>query len=597
MGLQSKAMDLRASSLGWRLLLAAALCVAVPFARAQNLAPELASGWTPKKAISTRHDMVAAANPLAVAAGHDILSQGGTAVDAAVAVQMVLNLVEPQSSGIGGGAFMLFHNGRNGLLTAYDGRETAPAAAKPDRFLGSDGKPLDFYDAVVGGKSVGVPGTLRMLELAHRQYGKLPWAKLFDAAIGLAARGFAVSPRLHAAIAGEKYLTQDRTHAYFFNADGTPLAVGQTLKNPALAETLKRIAEEGADAFYKGDIARDIVETVRSHPTNSGDITEADLAGYKAKVREPVCGSYRMYKVCGMPPPSSGGITVLEILGILEPFDLKALGVESLISVHLFGEAGNLAYADRNVYLADPDFVPPPAGLTDRTYLHERSALIRFDTSLGRAKAGTPPVRPAEGRKLAQATLGVGEALEFASTSHISIVDKYGNALAMTTTIEDSFGSRLMTRGGFLLNNELTDFSFQPVDDGRPVANRVEAGKRPRSSMAPTIVYDAKGKVYMVAGSPGGSAIINYVAKTLIGVLDWNLDPQAAIDLPNVGSRNGPLELEKNTSAVALESKLKALGHETEVMEHTSGTQAIVRTRDGWIGGADPRREGTVAGD
>ena len=567
-------------------------------ALAQNQAPELPSGWTAKKPVSTRHDMVAAANPLAVEAGHQILKQGGSAVDAAVAVQMVLNLVEPQSSGIGGGAFMLFHNGRNGLVTAYDGRETAPAAAKPDRFLDKEGKPLKFYDAVIGGKSVGVPGTLRMLELAHRQYGKLPWAKLFEPAIALAEQGFAVSKRLNINIAGEKYLTQERAKAYFYNADGTPLAVGHTLKNPAFAATLKRIAAEGGDALYQGEIARDIVETARSHPTNPGDLTEADLAGYKAKVREPVCGPYRVYKVCGMPPPSSGGITVLQILGILEPFDMKALGKGSLISVHLFSEAGRLAYADRNQYLADPDFVKPPAGLTDPTYLRERSALIKLDASMGRGKAGTPATAPAAQKKVAALrSFGAGSALEFPSTSHISVVDQFGNALAMTTTIEDMFGSRLMTRSGFLLNNELTDFSFAPVDEGKPVANRVEAGKRPRSSMAPTIVYDGKGKVYMVAGSPGGSAIINYVAKTLIGVLDWGLDPQAAIDLANVGSRNGPTELEKDTPVVALEPKLKALGHETRVMEHTSGLQAIVRTRSGWIGGADPRREGTAAGD
>jgi gamma-glutamyltranspeptidase/glutathione hydrolase len=564
---------------------------------AQNQAPELPSGWTPKKPIATRHDMVAAANPLAVAAGHEMLKQGGSAVDAAIAVQMVLNLVEPQSSGIGGGAFMLFHNGRNGLLTAYDGRETAPAAAKPERFLDKDGKPLQFYDAVVGGRSVGVPGTLRMLELAHRQHGRLPWAKLFEPAISLAQNGFAVSPRLNIAIAGEKYLVQDRARAYFFGADGAPLAVGQTLRNPAFAATLKRIAAEGADALYKGEIARDIVDTVRSHPTNPGDLTEADLAAYKVKVREPVCGHYRVYNVCGMSPPSSGGITVLQILGILEPYDMKALGPGSLMSAHLFTEAGRLAYADRNQYLADPDFVKPPPGLTDSAYLRERSALIKLDASMGRGKAGTPPAPAASKQKVAARRYGTDNALEFPSTSHISIVDSYGNALAMTTTIEDAFGSRLMTRSGFLLNNELTDFSFAPVDDGKQVANRVEAGKRPRSSMAPTIVYDAKGKVYMVAGSPGGSAIINYVAKTLVGVLDWNLDPQAAIDLPNIGSRNGPTELEKNTAAVALEPKLKALGHETRVMEHTSGLQAIVRTRAGWIGGADPRREGTVAGD
>ena len=580
-----------------RFIVALCAIAASQLALAQNQAPELPSGWTPKKAVSTRNDMVAAANPLAVEAGHQILKQGGSAVDAAVAVQMVLNLVEPQSSGIGGGAFMLFHNGRNGLLTAYDGRETAPAAAKPDRFLDKEGKPLKFYDAVVGGKSVGVPGTLRLLELAHRQYGKLPWAALFEPAIAMAEQGFAVSPRLNINIAGEKYLTQDRAKAYFYNADGTPLAVGHTLKNPAFAATLKRIAAEGADAFYQGEIARDIVETARSHPTNPGDLTEADLAGYKVKVREPVCGTYRVYKVCGMPPPSSGGITVLQILGILEPFDMKALGAGSLFSVHLITEAGRLAYADRNQYLADPDFVKAPEGMTDPAYLHERAALIKLDVSMGRAKAGTPAVAPARKKAAALRDFGVGIALEFPSTSHISIVDKYGNALAMTTTIEDMFGSRLMTRSGFLLNNELTDFSFAPVDEGKPVANRVEAGKRPRSSMAPTIVYDGQGKLYMVAGSPGGSAIINYVAKTLIGVLDWDLDPQAAIALPNVGSRNGPTELEANTSAIALADKLRALGHEVQVTDHTSGLQAIVRTKNGWIGGADPRREGIVRGD
>lgn len=580
-----------------RHLIAIALFVASSLALGQNRAPELPSGWTPKKPVLTRLDMVAAANPLAVAAGHEILEQGGSAVDAAVAVQMVLNLVEPQSSGIGGGAFMLVHNGYNGLLTAYDGRETAPAAAKPERFLDKEGKPLKFYDAVVGGRSVGVPGTLRLLELAQRQHGKLPWAKLFEPAIALAEHGFAVSPRLADAIAREKYLTQERARAYFYNPDGTPLAVGQMVKNPAFAATLKRIAAEGADPLYKGEIARDIVDTVRSHPTNPGDLTEADLAGYKVKVREPVCGRYRAYKVCGMPPPSSGGITVLQILGILEPFDMKALGPSSLIGVHLFSEAGSLAYADRNQYLADPDFVKPPPGLTDLAYLRQRSTLIKLDASMGRAKPGTPGAGPASSRKVAARRFGTDNALEFPSTSHISIVDKYGSAVAMTTTIEDAFGSRLLTRSGFLLNNELTDFSFAPVEDGKPVANRVEAGKRPRSSMAPTIVYDAKGKLYMVVGSPGGSAIINYVAKTLLGVLAWGLDPQAAIDLPNVGSRNGPTELEKDTAAVALEPKLKALGHETRVMEHTSGLQAIVRTKTGWIGGADPRREGSVAGD
>jgi gamma-glutamyltranspeptidase/glutathione hydrolase len=571
--------------------------VAVQIGIARGQEPEPPSGWTPKQAVATRYDMIVAANPLAVAAGRDMLKQGGTAADAAVAVQMVLNLVEPQSSGIGGGAFMLFHNGRNGLLTAYDGRETAPAAARAERFLDKDGKPLKFYDAVVGGKSVGVPGTLRLLELAHRRHGKLPWAKLFEPAIALAQNGFAVSPRMHLLIADDRYLTQDRARAYFFNADGTPLAAGQILKNPAFAATLKRIAAEGADALYKGDVARDIVETARSHLSNPGDLTEADLAGYEVKVREPVCGHYRVYNVCGMPPPSSGGITVLQILGILERYDMRALGVDSLLSTHLFSEAGRLAFADRNQYLADPDFVAPPPGLTDRAYLRERSALIRLDASMGRAKAGLPAVAPASGPENAARRFGTDSALEFPSTSHISIVDRYGNAVAMTTTIEDAFGSRLMTRSGFLLNNELTDFSFAPVEDGKPVANRVEAGKRPRSSMAPTIVYDGRGRVFAVLGSSFGSTIINDVAKSLIAIIDWGLDPQAASALPNYGSRNGPTELERGTSIVALQERLQALGHDTRIFDDVSGVHAIVRTRTGWIGGADPRREGTVAGD
>ena len=537
--------------------------------------------------------MVVAAHPLAVEAGVRILERGGSVVDAAIAMQMVLNVVEPQSSGIGGGAFMLFHNARTGLLTAYDGRETAPAAAKSDRFLDVNGKPLHFHDAVVGGRSVGVPGVLRMLELAHRQYGKLPWKQLFEPAIALAQNGFAVSPRLHAAIASEKYLTQERARGYFYRADGAPLAAGDTLTNPALATTFKRVAADGADALYKGEIARDIVDTVRSHATNPGDLAENDLAAYKAKVREPACGAYRAYKVCGMPPPSSGGIAVLEILGVLEPFDLKAMGSMSLASVHVFSEAGRLAYADRDLYLADPDFVAPPRGLTDRSYLRSRSALIRLDSSIGRAKAGVP-LSGANGRV---AAYGAGYTPEFPSTSHISIVDRHGNAVAMSTTIEDAFGSRLMTRSGFLLNNELTDFSFQPIEDGKPVANRVEGGKRPRSSMAPTIVYDAKGRVVMIVGSPGASRIINYVAKTLIGVLDWGLDPQAAVDLPNVGSRNGPTELERGTGAATLQAKLEALGENTEVVDQNSGLHAIVRTRTGWTGGADSRREGIARGD
>jgi gamma-glutamyltranspeptidase/glutathione hydrolase len=560
---------------------------------AQTQAPERPSGWTEKAPVTARHWMVAAANPLAVEAGYRILKQGGNAVDAAIAVQLVLGLAEPQSSGLGGGAFLLLHDAKTNKLIAYDGRETAPAAAKPDRFL-KDGAPITFYDAVIGGKSVGVPGTVRLLETVHKQHGRMKWSLLFAPAIALADQGFAVSPRLNALVANEEYLVQPRAKAYFFGADGKPLPVGTLLKNPAYAATLRKLASGGADAFYTGEIARDIVDTANTHPTNPGDLTLSDLANYRVKVRGAVCDSYRGYRVCGMPLPSSGGLTVLQMLKMLEPYDLRAMGPASFWSVYFFSEAGRLAFADRGVYEADPAFYASPAGLLDESYLLGRSALIKPDSSMGEAKPGNPPAKPAAARKTAY---GRDIALEFPSTSHISIVDKYGNAVAMTTTIEDGFGSRLMTKGGFLLNNELTDFSFAPTEDGKPVANRIEAGKRPRSSMAPTIVYDRFGRVAIVAGSPGGSAIINYVAKTLVGIIDWDLDPQAAIALPNFGSRNGPTELEKDTSLVALEPKLRALGAQVLVMDHTSGLQAIVRTKTGWIGGADPRREGIVKGE
>lgn len=576
----------------WVVLIAAA-CLLPVSAGAQDAAPERPSGWADQRPVTSRRFMVAAANPLAVDAGYRILKQGGSAADAAIAVQLVLNIVEPQSSGIGGGAFMLYHDSKRRKLVAYDGRETAPAAATPGRFLGRDGKPLQFYEAVVGGKAVGVPGTLALLNEVHRRHGKLPWSNLFEPAIKLAENGFRVSPRLNTLTATEQHFSQPRIKGYLLAPDGQAPAVGTLLRNPAFAATLRKIAAQGPAAFYTGEIAQDIVNTVRSHPTNPGDMTLADLAGYKVVAREPVCGNYRVYTVCGMPLPSSGGFTLLQMLGMLEPYDLHAMGPTTMWSVHFISEAGRLAYADRGMYMADPDFYTPPTGLLDRDYVRKRSRLIKTTGSMGRATPGDPP-QVAPDRKVAY---GVHEALEFPSTSHISIVDNDGDAVAMTTTIEDAFGSRLMTRSGFLLNNELTDFSFAPVEDGKPVANRVEAGKRPRSSMAPTIVYDRAGRIFMIAGSPGGSAIINYVAKALIGVIDWHLDPQAAASLPNVGSRNGPTELEQGTASVSLEPKLQALGHETLVMEQTSGLALIVRTRDGWIGGADPRREGVVRGD
>lgn len=575
-----------------------ALLAGPAIAQQGQLAPEIATGYAAKQAVKTKKFAIAAANPLATQAGYDIIKRGGNAMDAAVAVQMVLNLVEPQSSGIGGGAFIMHYDARAKKLAAYDGRETAPAAARPDRFLGADGKPMQFYDAVVGGRSVGAPGTLRVLEMAQRRHGRLNWASLFEPAILLAENGFAVSPRLAASIAADKYLgRQEAARRYFHDSDGSPLKAGHMLKNPEFAAVLRRVAQEGADAFYKGEIARDIAAAVKNAPNNPGDLSEADIAGYEAKVREPVCGHYRAHRVCGFPLPSSGGMTVLQILGILENFDMAASrpagGASTLMGVHLFAEAGKLAYADRGLYMADPDFVKVPvADLLDKAYLAGRAGLIRHSTAMsGAAKPGVP-------QSLKSASLGADSALELPSTSHVAIVDRQGNALSMTTTIEDGFGSRLMVRG-FLLNNELTDFSFAPEENGKPVANRVEAGKRPRSSMAPVIVFDRSGRVQLVAGSPGGSAIINYVAKTLVGVLDWGLDVQQAISLPNFGSRNfsGATELESKTGITWLEGGLRLLGHNVRVIELTSGLQGIHRGREGWVGGADPRREGVVLGD
>ena len=538
--------------------------------------------------------MVATANPLATQAGYDVLRAGGNAIDAAIAVQLVLGLVEPQASGLGGGAFLLVHDARTGRLGAYDGRETAPAAAKPDRFLGADGKPLAFYDAVIGGRSVGVPGTVKLLEAVHRRHGRLKWPRLFERAIALADAGFAISPRLHTLIASESHWSQARARNYFLGPDGKAPPVGTTLRNPAYAQTLRTLAAQGAKPFYDGPIADDIVRTANDAERHPGDLTRRDLANYAIKVRTPVCGRYRDYRICGMPPPSSGGTTVLQVLGMLAPYDIASMGPASFWSVHFLSEAERLAYADRGVYLADPDFAPPPSGLLDADYLRARGALITVNGSLGVATPGDPSRERERAPALAY---GAAAAAEFPSTSHIAIVDGEGNAVSMTTTIEDQFGSRLMTAGGFLLNNELTDFSFSPLDNGKVVANRVEAGKRPRSSMAPTIAYDARGRVAIVTGSPGGSAIINYVVKTLVALIDWKLDPQAAIALPNFGSRNGPTELERDTAVALLQARLEALGHRTVVIDQTSGVQAIMRSTRGWIGGADPRREGLVLGD
>lgn len=580
----------RVRTASFALALVAALCACSLYA--QDQAPEAATGSFQKQGFAFKRQGIAAANPLAVEAGYAMLRKGGTAVDAAVAAQLVLGLVEPQSSGLGGGTFMLVHDHKRKHLTTYDGRETAPAAATPERFIGTDGLPLKFHDAVIGGKAFGVPGTVALLAASHKKHGKLPWKMLFAPAIALAEQGFPVSPRLHGQLKGERFLKNDPvSRAYFYNAAGEPWPVGYALKNPEYAATLKAIADKGAAAFYQGEIAGDIVRVARAQASAS-DITEADLAAYRVAEREPVCGRYRSVRVCGMGPPSSGGIAVAQILALVERYPLAQWGSNSVDSVHVIAEAGRLAFADRNRYLADPDFVVIPDGLLDPAYLKSRGDLINLKQSMKRAEPGSPP-----GAKVA---LADDQSPEFPGTSHLSIVDRYGNAVSMTTTIEDQFGARVMVRG-FLLNNELTDFSFVPQENGAPVANRIQAGKRPRSSIAPIIVFDQNDRPIIVTGSPGGSAIINYVAKSLIAMIDWRLSPQAAANLPNFGSRNGPTELERGTVLEALKPELEKRGHSVNVMEFTSGLHILERDvtskQKGWRGGADPRREGIVLGD
>ena len=575
---------------------------------AAPITPEGGSGWTDKPGWATEKFAVAAANPLATDAGYQVLKAGGNAIDAAVAVQMVLSLVEPQSSGIGGGAFLLHSSGRE--LVAWDGRETAPAAATEKLFIGADGKPMPFYDGVVGGRSVGVPGTVRMLEQAHRAHGRLPWAQLIQPAIQLAEQGFQVSPRLATMLANEKHLIKDPVAAkYFSDAAGKPWPVGHVLKNRELAEVLKGIAARGSAALLQGPVAQAIVDKVTRH-ANPGQMALADLANYQPKRRAPLChdlaAAGKTVEVCGFPPPSSGAIAIGQILGILAQTPGAAMkpdaaGLPTADWLHYYTEAARLAFADRAQYVADPDFVQPPGGswmsLLDPAYLKSRAALIGAQ-SLKVAQPGQPGA-------VKTSFAPMPEQPEY-GTSHISIVDAHGNALAMTTTIEDAFGARQMVKG-FLLNNELTDFSFAPTGaDGQPIANRVQPGKRPRSSMAPTLVFEknadgSRGPLLMSGGSPGGALIIHYTAKTLHGVLNWGLTPQQAINLPNFGSTNGPSLLEEKKFPPATVEALRTRGAEVREMNMTSGLQAITRAnvhgKPMWLGGADPRREGVVLGD
>lgn len=554
----------------------------------EDFEPEGATGWRQQQLGFAERYMVSAAHPAAVEAGLAVLREGGSAIDAAVAVQAMLTLVEPQSSGIGGGAFILYWDNEAQELHSLDARETAPMAATPELFLDEEGNAPRWIDAVVGGRSVGTPSVVRGLEAAHARWGKVAWARLFDDTIALAEDGFEVSPRLAQLIAQDFNPGLPRmpvARDYFF-PNGQPLQPGQMLKNPELADTLRAIAEQGADALHFGPIAEDIVRAVQESPIAPGLLSMEDLAAYQPIWREPVCGTYRVYRICSMGPPSSGGITLLQTLALLEPFALSELPVNGEVALHYFTQASRLAFADRNRYIADDDYVKTPIdALLDRDYLAQRSTLIG-ERDMGLAEAGD----------IGQAQRADDQSLELPSTTHFSIVDGFGNAVSMTSTIEMGFGSTVMTRG-FLLNNQLTDFSLVPEVNGVPVANRVEPGKRPRSSMSPVIIFDGEGDVLHVVGSPGGPRIINYVTQTVIGLLDWGLDMQAAMDLPRITNLNGATSLEEGTDIVALKPLLEARGHQVEIRSLNSGLHGITRTLTGLEGGADPRREGSAQGD
>jgi gamma-glutamyltranspeptidase/glutathione hydrolase len=536
-----------------------ALAVLLPLAaHAQEVPPEPATGFARKHAIAAERHMVAAAHPLAAEAGREILRAGGSAVDAAIATQLVLGLVEPQSSGLGGGGFLLHYAAETRAVTSYDGRETAPATARPDRFAG-----MEFLDAVTDPRSVGVPGLVRMLDLAHGKHGKLPWMRLVEPALRLAENGFPVSFRLNEVLASDRFLKSDSAARALYYPDGAPLPEGAILRNRAYADSLRAIGRDGAAALHSGAIAADM--------SRAALLSASDLAEYRAIERPPVCRPYRIWQVCSMAPPSSGGVAVLQMLGMLEGWDMAALAPDSPVFAHLFAEAGKLAYADRARWLGDPAFTAVPvAGLLDGDYLRRRAARIDPARALAEVPSGEPGTP---------------------NTTHLSVVDGDGNAVALTSSIEYLFGAHIMVRG-FLLNNQLTDFSFAPEGP-----NRVEPGKRPRSSMAPTLVLDRDGRLVAALGSPGGSWIIQYVAQALVGLLDWGLDPQIAVDLPHLGSRGGAVELEQGSAAEALQPALEALGHVVRIRDMTSGLHVIVR-RDGRLwGGADGRREGAVAGD
>lgn len=574
----------------YRMLAILPVFFSVTIVQAQEIRePEATVAITDKQAVVAEKYMVVAANPYATEAGFNVLKQGGSAIDAAIAVQLVLTLVEPQSSGIGGGAFILHWDKKQQHLTTFDGRETAPAKATSELFLDDNGKAVSWVNAIVGGRSVGVPGVLSALKMAHQQYGKLPWSVLFKDAIKLAEQGFIVSPRLEKLLTlemnpGVKLLPSIRN--YFF-PNGEVIKAGTLLKNPALAKVYKSLAQNGTAPFYQGWIAEKIVSAVNNSPVAPGLLALNDLASYRAKERAALCGPYQEYKVCGMGPPSSGGVAIIQMLSMLEPFKLNGRAFSDPHTLNLFTQSSRLAFADRELYLADSDFVEVPTdALLDRQYLKQRSELILVDKDMGQAEAGQLATPLAYAKN---------DSFELPSTSHISIIDQQGNAISMTTSIEMAFGSAVMVEG-FILNNQLTDFSLSPKRQGKWVANRVEANKRPRSSMAPTIVFNKDNSLKLVVGSPGGSRIIDYVAETIIGVLDWQLNPQQAINLPKITNRNGGTAIEQGTELVKHAVELEKMGHKVSIRDLNSGLHAI-EVKDGkLIGGVDPRREGLALG-
>ena len=552
--------------------------------------PEPSGGTSTRLSNEGTRELIAAANPHAAKAGAEILAAGGSAIDAAIAAQLVLNLVEPQSSGIGGGGFLLYFDSKDNSLVSYDGRETAPAAATPSMFLRSDGSTPGYIEALEGGRAVGVPGLLRMLEMAHRASGKLPWPDLFVPAIELADAGFLVSPRLNALVSRVPTLARSPSAArYFLDSDGLPREVGTQLINNEFAQTLRTIAVGGSAIFYEGAITNDIVEVVRNDPINPGHLSATDFADYRAKRRLPVCSEHRNFLVCGVGPPSSGGLAVLQILGLLERLEVSRLEPWSLEAVHLFLEANRLAFADRNHYVGDPDFVDVPiSGLLDESYLDARARLISKTHVAAAILPGVPPGLKTE------FNIDDGSS-ERMSTTHISVVDRWGNVASMTSSIEFAFGSAVLVRG-FLLNNQLTDFSFNPMRQGEVVANSVFPRKRPRSSMSPMIVFDSKGDPVLAIGSPGGSRIICYVAKVLVDVLDWGSELEAAVGRGNLCNRGKASEIEMGSSLEGMASALTVMGHSVKLSEMNSGLHGVMIVENGLVGAADPRREGDVRG-